>query len=127
MRPAFLVACLCASLKYAGTVTTCHFTVRGLFVVSAGSYLRLIDSCITQLKDQGPARTCNESKEGEKKWGLSRYGLCCSCEEVKDAGTVTSCLRRIDSSITQLKDQGPSRTCNERQVEQEEGTGTTWR
>ena len=30
-----------------------------------GSYLRLIDSCITQLKAQGPARTCNESKEEE--------------------------------------------------------------
>ena len=31
----------------------------------AGSYSRLIDSCITQLKAQGPARTCNESKEEE--------------------------------------------------------------
>ena len=30
----------------------------------AGSYARLIDSCITQLKAQGP---CNESKEEEKK------------------------------------------------------------
>jgi len=29
----------------------------------AGSFLRLIDSCITQLKSQGPSRTCNESKE----------------------------------------------------------------
>ena len=29
----------------------------------AGSYLRLIDSCITQLKARGPSRTCNESKE----------------------------------------------------------------
>jgi len=29
----------------------------------AGSYLRLIDSCITQIKAQGPSRTCNESKE----------------------------------------------------------------
>ena len=29
----------------------------------AGSYLRLIDSCITQLRAQGPSRTCNESKE----------------------------------------------------------------
>jgi len=37
----------------------------------AGSYLRLIDSCITQLKAQGPSRTCNESKEEEKK-GLRR-------------------------------------------------------
>jgi len=31
----------------------------------AGLYLRLIDSCITQLKDQGPFRTCGESKEEE--------------------------------------------------------------
>ena len=31
-----------------------------------GSYLRFIDSCITQLKDQGPSRTCNESKEEEE-------------------------------------------------------------
>jgi len=29
----------------------------------AGSYLRLIDSCITQLKAKEPSRTCNESKE----------------------------------------------------------------
>ena len=34
-------------------------------VTEAGSYLRLIDSCITQLKAQGPSRTCNESKEEE--------------------------------------------------------------
>ena len=27
----------------------------------AGSYLRLTDSCVTQLKAQGPSRTCNES------------------------------------------------------------------
>ena len=32
----------------------------------AVSYLRLIDSCITQLKAQGPSRTCNESKEEEE-------------------------------------------------------------
>ena len=31
----------------------------------SGSYLRLIDSCITQLKAQGPFKTCNESKEEE--------------------------------------------------------------
>jgi len=29
--------------------------------------LRLIDSCITQLETQGRFRTCNESKEEEKK------------------------------------------------------------
>jgi len=33
----------------------------------AGSYLRRIDFCITQLKAQGPSRTCNESKEEEEK------------------------------------------------------------
>ena len=31
----------------------------------AGSYLRPIDSCITQVKVQGPPRTYNESKEEE--------------------------------------------------------------
>jgi len=31
-----------------------------------GSYLRLIDFCITQLKAQGLSRTCNESKEDEE-------------------------------------------------------------
>jgi len=34
-----------------------------------GSYLRLIDSCITQLKPQGPSRTCNESKAEEEEEG----------------------------------------------------------
>jgi len=31
-----------------------------------GEGLRLLDSCITQLKDQGPSRTCNESKKEEE-------------------------------------------------------------
>ena len=35
-------------------------------VTGAGSYLRLIDVCITQLKAQGPSRTCNESEEEEE-------------------------------------------------------------
>ena len=35
--------------------------------MEAVSYLRLIDSCITQLKAQGPSRTCNECKEEEKR------------------------------------------------------------
>jgi len=33
----------------------------------AGSYLRLTDSCITQLKAQGPPKTWHESKEEEKR------------------------------------------------------------
>ena len=36
------------------------------FFTETGSYFRLIDSCITQLKAQGPSRTCNESKEEEE-------------------------------------------------------------
>ena len=33
--------------------------------------MRLIDSCITQLKAQGPARTCNESKEEEEGFAVA--------------------------------------------------------
>ena len=33
-----------------------------------GSYLMLTDSCITQLKAQGPSRTCKKSKEGEENY-----------------------------------------------------------
>ena len=32
----------------------------------SGPYLRRIDSCIPQLKAQGPSRTCDQSKEKEK-------------------------------------------------------------
>ena len=36
-------------------------------------------------------------------------------------------LRLIDSFITHLKAQGPSRTCNESKEEEEEGWGVLWR
>ena len=39
---------------------------RGIVVTEASSYSRRIDSCITQIKAQGPSRTCNESKEEEE-------------------------------------------------------------
>jgi len=39
---------------------------RCVVVTEAGSYLRIIDFCITQLKAQGPYRTCNESKTEEE-------------------------------------------------------------
>ena len=32
----------------------------------AGSYLRLIDSCITQVKAEEDSRTCDESRDQEK-------------------------------------------------------------
>jgi len=35
-------------------------------VTEAGSYLRRTDFGITQLKAQGPSRTCNERKEEEE-------------------------------------------------------------
>ena len=39
------------------------------------AYLRLIDFCITQLKAQGPSRTCNESKEEEEEEGANRLSI----------------------------------------------------
>jgi len=39
------------------------FRVSANLGSEAGSYLRRIDSCISQLKAQVPSRTCNESKE----------------------------------------------------------------
>jgi len=39
---------------------------------AARSYLRLIDSCITQRKAQGPSRICNESKEEEEEGDAAR-------------------------------------------------------
>jgi len=42
--------------------------------LEAGSYLRLTDSCITQLEAQGPSRTCNESKEEATCFRVSGLG-----------------------------------------------------
>ena len=38
----------------------------------AGSYLRLRDSCITQIKAQGPSRTCDESEQ-ERERAVSAF------------------------------------------------------
>ena len=56
----------------------------------AGSYLRLVDSCITQLKAQGPSRTCNEGKDvlvqvPRKALGGLSQGRSCSREVVLGA------------------------------------------
>ena len=51
------------------------------------SYLRLIDSCITQLKAQGPSRTCNESKEEEACRGLRLRGGETRATDSKEGGT----------------------------------------
>ena len=47
-------------------VDALHHHLRCVVVTEAGSYLRLVHFCITQLKAQGPSRTCNESREEEE-------------------------------------------------------------
>jgi len=63
----------------------------------AGSYLRLIDSCITQLKAQGPSRTCDESKEEDRCVHRSRSApMWRNCGTVRQASSRWFCslLRR---------------------------------
>ena len=55
---------------------------RCVVVTEAGSYLRLIDFCITQLKAQGPSRTCNESQE-EGEVHLPRQSLYEMCSNLE--------------------------------------------
>jgi len=55
-----IVLLACFSRYFSRRTCTC------VVVTEVGSYLRLIDSCITQLEAQGPSRTCNESKEEEE-------------------------------------------------------------
>ena len=58
----------CSRDTYPESYITEYTSIRGILgvvVTEAGSYSRLIDSCITQLEAQGPSRTCNESKEEE--------------------------------------------------------------
>ena len=43
-----------------------RFPAKAVVVIEVGSYFRLIDYYFTQLKAQGPSRTCNESKEDEE-------------------------------------------------------------
>ena len=70
----------------------------------AGSYLRRIDSCITQLKAQGPSRTCNESKEERERCWRSTFNVLNKSPPVRLIGTAdhkaiasTTWLRTIRS------------------------------
>ena len=49
--------------------------IRSVVVTEAGSHLRLMDSCITELKAQETSRTCNESKEEEAMRQLGVLGV----------------------------------------------------
>ena len=75
-------------------VTDSRSEMRACWVIDAGSIvvlwlprrarvLRLIDFCITQVKAQGPSRTCNESKEEEVTVSRSEMRACW----VVDAGS----------------------------------------
>ena len=58
---------------------------RGVVVTKAGTYLRLIDSCVTQFKAQGPSRSCNESQTEEVTLPATRErGYEPSCEAHKE-------------------------------------------
>ena len=58
-----------------------------MLVLTQQPYLRLIDSCITQLKAQGPSRTCNESKEKEEQ---QPRGFCADCSASMQAGVAAA-------------------------------------
>ena len=80
----------------------------------AGSHLRLIDSCITQLKAQGNSRTCNESKEEEeeeeeeeesgafRKWSNSKVHLAPPSPFFKNV----KCVRETEIRVEQQPPQG---------------------
>ena len=48
--------------------------------------MRLIDSCITQLKAQGPSRTCSESKEEEEDSVEESESVCVLCFRLEVSG-----------------------------------------
>ena len=60
-------------------------------MMGGDAYLRLIDSCITQLKAQGPSRTCHESKE-ERLNVVCGGGDVCVCVCVRVCVCVCVCV-----------------------------------
>ena len=62
---------------------------------------QIIDSCITQLKAQGPSRTCNESKAEEEEEELVPKSINCSLgnrTEKKQIPSVGSSIRLVCTS-----------------------------
>ena len=77
----------------------------------AGSYLRLIDSCITQIKAQGPSRTYNESKEEEASLSArasSAAAPIATCSAKKEGKQVKQLLHQPLSAAA------PTATCSTR-------------
>jgi len=65
----------------AGLAWGAHLVAEMRSGSEVGSFLRLVDSLITQFKAQGPSRTCNESNEEEEKTPR-RGGLVCKAHRL---------------------------------------------
>jgi len=84
--------------------------------------LRLIDSCITQLKAQAPSRTCNDSKEEEEvlAQGEAGQGEAGQGEAGQgEAGPGEQCSKRNEVDLRQ----GPHRGAGEGQARLNTGKG----
>jgi len=100
-------SCACASLSlravlnwYSSQSKNSHFTEM-CCGTEAGSCLRLINSCITQLKAQGPSRTCNESREEKQGCRIDHWSNRGSkCPRLQGAGF------RVDNHPTLEATQG---------------------
>ena len=73
----------------------------------AGSYLRLIDSCITQLKVQGPSRTCNESNEKEEEGSCNTFSADIPLQ--KGIYLDADCLRERQRGTSLMRNTHPPR------------------
>ena len=80
-------------MRYTSQFKNNHFTE----MCCVTSYLRLIDSCITQLKAQGPSRTCNESQEEEEEKTRRRRGAVAVCDPASCVARLAF-LERLQSS-----------------------------
>jgi len=78
----------------------------GTPVNEAGSYLRLIDSCVTQLKAQGSSRTWNETrvKKRKKKGPNPASSFSFSSPEMRDLDVHGVALRPLLPHLQNLKD-----------------------
>jgi len=115
----------------------------------AGSYLRPIDSCITQLKAQRPSGTCNESKEEEedeeasgiqknlnpreyrKRWtSIGAPG--CISPALDLPGASRLCIQHLQDlhhlreSLHQLQDRPDAQTCVKHKQLLREAPRTSW-
>ena len=78
-------------------------TSHALCGSEAGSYFRLIDSSLTQLKARGPAQTCNESKEEEALCQKREQGSCPTLfrhENNQTTQKVECLVRKVDARLS---------------------------